>query len=703
MTYATKYSIPFKSVNNISFEVKIQKDGYLGVITELLGASQPFTVDINQADFLYAPSRFSKATIRVVTDDYLDDLFSTNPHEYRVLLEREGSVVWRGFITPEIFTQDFSSSPVELEIGCVSAMSTLENIDFAANGTSYSFVSLWSLITKCATVSKGGYSFIYFPWVYSYGRWSYNASSQLENVLENMKVSEQNFFDESGLPMKMSEVLEEICKLLGWTCSDFGNDLYFIDSDHTTRLTATSAHLGKYMRYDVALSNQYGYSVYNSDLLLPEEINMQTLGFAGTDNSIDKIPGFNRITVKTSTYPVGDIFPMEDFDSLVPYYSQPDTTSADGKYKAVKRFLKPSAYKLHQYTPDGVQTDIDMDTATPSQSNLWFGATAIKRQSYESAKPPINYSLSPMIQVRLASDGNFSQKLGQYKTLFEFRDDLPVAAFSNGAIAINFKVQLNLWREDMAFYNVEAFSNWGALTYFYLPFSICIGDKYRKADGTWATGYYEDYFVFDVAKLKQGDFVELNNTKTLSDPYTGLSGKLIKFPTNECVSGKLVFKIGRPVSSSDMLGFYMTQPEISYALLDDIKTLISEESDNQYYNIVNDSFMNEADEINLKISSWDNNELCYSKVLLGSSFLTDNLYCVVSDSLVRIEHMLINRIANQYKTVKDKTTQILKYSASILPYCELSDEYFVNKKFLITGGNIDFKNETFKIIATERL
>ena len=45
-------------------------------------------------------------------------------------------------------------------------------------------------------------------------------------------ISEQNFFDEDDKPMKLKEVLEEICKFLNWTCVDWRGDLYFVDVDH---------------------------------------------------------------------------------------------------------------------------------------------------------------------------------------------------------------------------------------------------------------------------------------------------------------------------------------------------------------------------------------------------------------------------------------------------------------------------------------
>ena len=136
MSYGLIYTIPFASLRNKSCIIEIEKEGYVGAPTELVGAGNPFTVDIDDDDFLYVPSRFSTANIRIVGSDYLQSLFSTAYQQYRVTFKRDGVVTWCGFIKPELYTQDYSSTIFELELECVSAMSALEYIDYKPkNGT----------------------------------------------------------------------------------------------------------------------------------------------------------------------------------------------------------------------------------------------------------------------------------------------------------------------------------------------------------------------------------------------------------------------------------------------------------------------------------------------------------------------------------------------------------------------------------------
>ena len=119
------------------------------------------------------------------------------------------------------------------------------------------------------------------------------------------------------------------------------------------------------------------------------------------------------------------------------------------------------------------------------------------------------------------------------------------------------------------------------------------------------------------------------------------------------------------------------------------------DSDRIYENVVNENFINELDEIEFRISSYNNDGACYSKVLLLDEYLKDNLYSSIEKTLIRPEELLIRRIINQYGATKIKLTQVLLNSNSITPLSVLSDNYMKGKRFMIAGGEIDFANEQF--------
>ena len=67
VNYGTIYTLPFKSRKEVSYLIEIQKENYEGKSTELVGSgNSPFSVIIEDEDFLYAPTRFSSASIRIV-------------------------------------------------------------------------------------------------------------------------------------------------------------------------------------------------------------------------------------------------------------------------------------------------------------------------------------------------------------------------------------------------------------------------------------------------------------------------------------------------------------------------------------------------------------------------------------------------------------------------------------------------------------
>ena len=102
--YNLKYTIPFIDIDGSSCIVQIlEKDGF-GSPVVLTGGNPVFTVDINDEDFLYTPTRFSGATLKIVGSNYLQSLFSTDYQKFKVNLVKGSSIVWTGFITPEMYS-----------------------------------------------------------------------------------------------------------------------------------------------------------------------------------------------------------------------------------------------------------------------------------------------------------------------------------------------------------------------------------------------------------------------------------------------------------------------------------------------------------------------------------------------------------------------------------------------------------------------
>jgi hypothetical protein len=663
--------------------VEIQKEGYTGRVIELTGSGEaPFSVEIADDDFLYTPVRFSTAAIRVVGGDHLQSLYSTGYRQYRVIFKRAGSVTWCGFIKPELYTQDYSGTIFELEIECISAMSVLEYIEYKQKSEEgKGFVTLWELLTRCVSESRGSYSSVYLPHVYAGSESDYTA---WRNVLQDMTISEQNFFDEDDKPMKLKEVLEELCRFLNWTCVDWKGDLYFVDVDHA----------GDYYKYTL------DFSTYTT--VRGFTISVQKVTFSGDNHTLDILGGYNKVTVKTSNYNIGDVFPEEEFNKLKRFGLESKIEKKN--HVTLKRFYLPNTYKLYRYEKnnDVPLSDKDLNNYENNPNDV-IGAMLIKRCEYNmvNGEPDItNYNWENLIQVRSYREKGFQINGAP---ILEFANPLPVAPYADGAISISLSVQVTM-NTDLTIGYVKQ-SGW-----LDMRCSLSIGEDYF--DGSdWvkdSSAYFDIEFLL---KDYTGDsFVSNVNTKKLSMPYDGLEGRVIPLPEDRILTGAIKFCLyeltenykhtntgGKDEihnTANDGYGYYIKDLKMNYKLRDDLSEL-SDNSDRTYENVINEDYINELDEIEFKISSYNNDGACYSKVMLGDNYLTDNLYSCIEQKLVRPEEHLIRRIINQYGYTKTKLTQVLIDDEAITPITTITDKFQPNKRFTITGGTIDFAMNQF--------
>lgn len=677
MSYGLIYTIPFATIDNIPCVVEIEKDNYSGEVMELKGGNSPFTIDIADDEFLYTPIRFSTATIRVVGSDYLQSLFTTAYQEYRVVFKKNGIVTWIGFIKPEIYTQDYTSDVFELEMECMSAMSTLEFIDYEVEGKKKEFVSLWYLLKRCIEASSANYNAVYLPYVYAKSEKEYLSGS---NILYDMRVSEQNFFDEGGKAMKLKEVLEEVCKFLNWTCVDWKGELYFVDLDHD----------GVYHKYNVTLTEKEDVE-FNS-------ITIQNIGFAGSDHSMDVLPGYNKVTIKCSNYPIPETLNFSvDYDDLDQLVTLPDIVSGDDV--SHRLLLNPGDLDMYQYEQFAHRVDINGYKNNVEAENL-LGAIPMRYCNYkmvdkDGGKVPdiTEYNYTDIIRVRLKNKDGIV--LGGYVPVFILRS--PCVAYPPGVFCINASVKY-FQNEELSPLSKD---RWGG--------NLMIGTKLfigntdlTTDDPVLGNNLYKCTYI-SFGAYEDGDYKSIINDKKLNDPYQGASGKMIysSFTGSGITTGELEFQLLASMYPSEVnkYGVFLQNFTVKFIPRDGEDT--TSNSDRIYENVINENYINELDEIELKISSYNHDGACYGKVVLSTDYLRDDLYSYIEGTTIRPEEQLIRRIINRYNTTRVKLTQVIKESPDITPLSRLSDNYMVNKRFINAGGSIDYKMNRFQCVMIE--
>ena len=686
MSYGLMYTVPFADISNIPCVVEIEKEGYIGTPTELVGGSSPFVVKIEDEEFMYTPTRFSDATIRVVGGDSLQSLFATSYQEYRVTFKKNSLVRWCGFIKPEVYTQDYSSNIFELEIECMSAMSTLEYIKYSQyRGTEIyerEFVSFSGILKQCIDEANVVYNKIIIPHVYAKSLNDFNSN---QNILDEIVVSEQNFYNEDNEPMSLKEVLEEVCKFMNWTCVEWNGDLVFVDVDNT----------GDYLTF----SNGLAY-LGNTNI---NEINIQDIGFRGSDHSMDILPGYNKVVVKDSNYGLDNILDFKvEYDKLSDIDDIVQTFNAGAKSKTI--MYNSIGYNMHQYLNGQV---VNPSNYANDDDTLWgniLGISPIKYCNYTidiNGTPDITeYSYVDALRIRY--QGYNGTKIGGDTRLLRVYS--PPIALPKGVIAINASakyynsVPMHPYRHD----------NWdGNLL---IGFKLKVGDRDFTNENT-IPGSFEKCSYLDFGKYKSdNEYNEVKNDKTLLMPYDGAKGKIINVdPQVGITAGAIAFELLAELYPYAINKYGAFLKDLSVRFIPQNGKKGAEREDMTYENVINNKFINKLDEIEFKINSFaDDDGASFSKALYKGflsyqyqDYIRENMYSCIEGKLVRPEKSLIKRIINRYSGTKIKLTQVIKELPDITPITQLSDNFMTNKKFIVTGGEIDFANEAFTCVMTE--
>lgn len=684
MSYGLKYTIPFAALDDTPCTVQIEQEDYSGEATELQAAAEPFTVEIDDEDFIYTPLRLSTARLRVVGSDYLQTLYTTGYRQHRVTLLRGGQVAWCGFIKPEVYTQDYVDDLFELEVECVSALSVLEYIDYAMQSARPQFVSFKQLLARCMEAARGRYAGILVPRVYALSKEGYEAG---EDILQKLTVSEQNFFDEDGKPWKLLDVLEELCKFLAWTCCDWDGTPCLFDADHT----------GTYDLCDAALQP--------SGTATPQTISVQSAGFMGANHSLDILGGYNKVTVKCSNYPMGDVGSASlDWGGMDVLAYPEEAVSSGGNTVSKRLIMNPSAmtgnlrtiaYDVEPVSPGEADfhaveiTDYEPWRSGPldadsNNADGILGAMPVKlcrygmEQEDGAWKPDIDtYNYDDIINVN--DNAYLREASGDLPLL---RVTFPNMVYPPGAVCINGEISSGggdylYLQPDIRGYQM-------------LRYSLRIGGQwYNGAEGVltpWSeTPALNELKVEDYSN----GWYTIKNEKTLQMPYDDASGHIID--TGRVKAGELEFTLYP--DSEHIGGFGLRGFTVSFVAENGQE--LDGGGDRVYENVVNEEYVNELDDIELKISSYNNDGACYGKVVADGQYLTDNLYNAILGKTKRPEDMLITRIVNHYSATRVKLTQELKADTRLTPLTRLTDAFQSGKTFVITGGSIDYRMNRF--------
>ena len=411
--------------------------------------------------------------------------------------------------------------------------------------------------------------------------------------------------------------------------------------------------------------------------------------------------GYNKVTVKDSNYPVGNLLPEESYEDAKVLSSRLNTNK---DRKCYRQFLYPKNWNMYLYDGDTVITNDDLELRAYDAHKL-IGGIQERYCNYKivDGKPDISdYSFTNVIQARcLGAVGDLSM-IGGLELLTKIMDFKGASSvYESGAFAVSGSYKTIADMDLIPWDNSRGT---------YMPLAACqlrIGNKYYGSTNglaPFAWSANPNYFFRLPASEENNkarlDYVSIENQKTIYMPYKGVSGVII--PIDTLLYGELEFTLyaSKIHNAIFINGFLLKDFSFKYGKSTEAEKT-TDNTDRYYENVVNEDYINELDEIEFKISSYNNDGACYSKVMIGEDYLRDNLYSVLVDRAIRPEEHLIQRIINRYSTTRIKLTQEIEETIGLTPISRLSDKSLVNKIFINAGGSIDYKMEQFRCIMIE--
>jgi len=657
-----RYTGGFKQMttgNSFTVDISVNGDSSSTPQEIVLGAT-PFTMSL-VGDEIYKPARYSKATLQVRTSDYLMNLYAAGAQSVKAELKQGGTVVWTGYVTPNIYNMGFAYERNTIELELVDALSTLRYYPYKrGSGTVSSFLDI---LARCIAQAHA-YNAFYWPVN------TQKASTGTEQLLSKLYISEENFFDkkedatetDDDVAWTYKDVLEEICKYMGVTAVAVGQEVYFLDYD--------ALRAGDFNYYKYALSGSTITGTTSVTRGITRTIAKADFSGVNSDISLDEI--YNKVRVKDSLYDYDDVIPgpfdtdmlnnitANDQDGqyqwITWYITNMGTTQAgkqlkvlanhlpyDTRYKNYHKYFSNPHYTLHQYAVSGSQlVESTQDWANYTRSVEVIGAYLVgvsvnKVSEYEQQIS--NVQFTNYLCIRWNSfDGTSGQGRSDITAddkypMIESSDTGAATAFfggDNAYIIIQGKVRCLAVPEGYppseTRVDDKAHNNFG--TRMWLPASLQIGNYYWNGSAWTTTAskfklYFSESDVLDTGdpgdtdggldadKFYNKDF-DFRNTVAYED---GLDEEGYAIP----LSG-LPLTLARPKFTIYNPHHMVQDNSLDSVWISGLKLIAAignpdnddKESDTEYVNVIENGSVKEKSAIEMKICTWDNKKPNFS-------------------------------------------------------------------------------------------
>lgn len=704
-----KYTGSFVSLNEDKYRVEIDSGGS-GTAT-ITFSSNPCIVEWN-SDELFKPIKYSSATFEYISDQLHTDLFAAKPLQNVVkLYNNSNSIVWQGYVTPNVYDNSFDFAIDTKSIECIDGLAVLEYVDYTTiDGGAKKVVNVLDVIKHCLNKTGLTYTYLFISDNVKVDNTQWTDITfpvPSKSYLNICYISECNFFDEDGIPMKCKEVLEEICKYFNLTMYVEGQNVYMVD------YCAIKNSFNEYWQYDL-VNNTF----VDTNLSKSHTISNSTELVDSSNISIGNT--YNKVSVEADIYPFEKMIPdmFDDVEQIGDLYYK-WLNDKDGYIFYM--FLNNPNYKSYYYNKSTYAS------VTPSAVNYdtiqnYFGATLVKHSFQQYGDPGIintvNWSDYLLIHLHQSGSANYD-KLKIFETNVSDLDERILANFNNYLVIdgtatyydiedYTAKVEHSRKDDDYADSKVT------------IPCSLCYGGS------SWynGTGWQTTECIFDLpfysAKDRDhyiGKDFDVRNNIMWYDGIESSTGRKIQLDTGMSNLANLKFTMYAPTTpNTDYRLDYIFIKDFSikvetsknsynysggniadFTYADELSNDNTKDTNVVYENVIDEDYTEEMSSIKNKITTFNKEQVANSTVAFSINDTTENLFYAktvqiesLSNEIMKEEEYTVNRLVEQYST----PSLILDINLwDNLPMYSLISNSIIDseKMFVINSKSIDLR------------
>lgn len=537
---AVRWQITFKTLKDRTGLVKVYDSSYSGDPITLTPAVSAFSVSRQQTDF-FQPVMTDSGYLRVIDNglvvEHIEDMHPAGALDRPVEFYLDGTLKWRGYISPESFTMDWEPAPREVAFPLVGVLGVLETVNIEDDNTGVQPIA--AFIKECLDATGFTWSGItMLPQMESVSI----ETTEYDVPELRLSLSRYNFIapnnsenrdDEDWTPMvgqSYLTILKAICQYFGWVAFQEQDKLVLT----TPRVDLTS--------YLTTLSYAALTAIAADPTAAPSGITVSTLrptkalssfGWDGVNHRKSLRNGHKKVILTTNLGYSDNIFPKISYNGKVLTSwdeANPDWSGFTREYYARVQWLDP-AYEnviLHRYQWDFDESEFNELPWQPPQNLAQLprpSGAIVQADFWESMTGKINYNYSSYIRLAAAKDLGLAHTNEPLPLMTIIAPQVGIMA-KDGALCINFQsVQASYCDNNTAgaddTHGLSAVQNLNGA----LRMSIKVGDKYYDGDsGTWVS----ELTINEI--LCEGGTI--HNEKILQEPYNGANGYIMAIDEN---------------------------------------------------------------------------------------------------------------------------------------------------------------------------